>query len=290
MAGPEAKAGIENEDYIVNTLNQFRNNEEAKKWLEALDYDVSKIKKLEAKRSLKMGLGNIKSDVILFVNQNAHGIQIKKSRKGVNFNHIQRGWTNKFCKELNAPSFISDALKKFAGEDGFQPMDYMSEKELEELQSKRKKKGFSEKKIQQLTSYYKRILLSELEEKERKEVFAWFEKNKEKIVTSVLRGNDKNYQPRHLLVVEHAKGKITRIGIITMLKAIQYFTTGDVVETTGGTVLWIGKIKMQRHGAEKSEGKNAQHLQFKINPLGVFEIPSCKIFPKKKPKKTKRGK
>ena len=277
MAGPEAKAGIENEDYIVNTLNQFRSNEEARKWLEVLGYDISKIKKLEAKRSLKMGLGNIKSDVILFVNQNAHGIQIKKSRKGVNFNHIQRGWTNKFCKELNAPSFISDALKKFVGEDGFQPTDYMSEKELEELQSKRKKKGFSEKKIRRLSSYYKRILLSELEEKERKEVFAWFEKNKEKIVTSVLRGNDKNHQPRHLLVVEHAKGKITRIGIITMPKAIQYFTTGDVVETTGGTVLWIGKIKMQRHGAEKSEGKNAQHLQFKINPLGVFDTPNCKI-------------
>ena len=277
MAGPEAKAGIENEDYIVNTLNQFRSNEEARKWLEVLGYDISKIKKLEAKRSLKMGLGNIKSDVILFVNQNAHGIQIKKSRKGVNFNHIQRGWADKFCKELNAPNFISDALKKFAGEDGFQPTDYMSEKELEELQSKRKKKGFSEKKIQQLTSYYKRILLSELEEKERKEVFAWFEKNKEKIVTSVLRGNDKNYQPRHLLVVEHAKGKITRIGIITMPKAIQYFATGDIMETAGGTVLWIGKIKMQRHGAEKSEGKNAQHLQFKINPLDVFDTPNCKI-------------
>ena len=108
MAGPEAKAGIENEDYIVNTLNQFRSNEEARKWLEVLGYDISKIKKLEAKRSLKMGLGNIKSDVILFVNQNAHGIQIKKSRKGVNFNHIQRGWADKFCKELNAPNFISD--------------------------------------------------------------------------------------------------------------------------------------------------------------------------------------
>ena len=277
MAGSEARAGIENEDYIVNTLNQFRNNEEAKKWLEALDYDVSKIKKLEAKRSLKMGLGNIKSDVILFVNQNAHGIQIKKSKIGVGFNHIQRGWADKFCKELNAPNFISDALKKFAGEDGFQPTDYMSEKELEELQSKRKKKGFSEKKIRRLSSYYKRILLSELEEKERKEVFAWFEKNKEKIVTSVLRENDKNYQPRHLLVVEHAKGKITRIGIITMPKDIQYFATGYIMETTGGTVLWIGKIKMQRLGAEKSEGKNAQHLQFKINPLGVFDIPNCKI-------------
>ena len=294
MAGPEAKAGLDEEDYITNELNHFRSTE-AKKWLRALGYNVKTIKKLKADRSLKIKLGNIKSDIVLSVdNRKPHGIQVKKSRNDTNFHHVQRGWADNICRGWNAPIFISNALEKFAGQNGFQPADYMSKKELKKLQSERKKKGFSKKKIKDLERR-KRILLSELEEKERKKVFAWLKKNKKKIVDSVLCGNGKKYRPRHLMVTEYTekvkgKTKVTRIGIVRMSRAVNHFAKGDVAETKGGTVLRIGKIMMQRHGAEKSEGKNAQHLQFKINPLGVFDMPSCEIFPKKKPKKTKRGK
>ena len=294
MAGPEAKAGIKNEDHIANALNHFRGTK-AKKWLGALGYNVKTIKKLKADRSLKIIGKNIKSDIILRVNnRKLHGIQVKKSRNDTNFHHVQRGWADKICKGWNAPIFISNALEKFAGQNGFQPADYMSKKELKKLQSERRKKGFPEKKIKDLARR-KRILLSELEEKERKKVFAWLKKNKKKIVDSVLCGNGKKYRPRHLMVTEYTekvkgKTKVTRIGIVRMSRAVNHFAKGDVAETKGGTVLRIGKIMMQRHGAEKSEGKNAQHLQFKINPLGVFDLQSCEIFPKKKPKKTKRGK
>ena len=292
MAGPEAKAGIKHEDYVENALNNFR-SKKAGQWLGALGYDVKTIKKLEAKTSRKMpdeffanlvgsSSKNIKSDIILTVDKKKpHGIQVKKSRDDTNFHHVQRGWTDKMCRGWNAPIFVSKALKKFAAEPGFQPPDYMSKKKLKKL-ARERKKIFAEKKIRKLEKK-KVLLISELEEKERKKVFAWFKKNKKKIVTSVLCGNVKKYRPRHLMVTEYTgkvkgKEKVTRIGIVRMSKAVDHFAKGGVELTNGRTVLIIGKTRLQRHGADKSEKANAQHLQFKINPLGVFEIPNCKIF------------
>ena len=46
----------------------------------------------------------------------------------------------KYVREWDAPTFVSNALKKFTGENGIQPADYMSKKELKTTPKRKKGK------------------------------------------------------------------------------------------------------------------------------------------------------
>ena len=276
-----AKSGTTNEERVARMFNNFQKNKEAQTWLKAIGYDFAKIKKLEAETTFKK-FGRIKSDVLVDVDGKSTGISVKYNQ-GNGFGQYLRKWADDLCKECGAPpdkgkfKWVSVTLKKFAGQDGFQPEQTMTKKELLTLKKTRKRK-FCEGSLK-ILNRHKKILISELDKTERKKILGWIKKNKKKIIRYGLRGKDKKHPPKFLLVTQHCKGKILRDGIVSMEKAINHFSQGDVFATRDGIIM-IGKTTMQRKSGDGG-AKAGQQLQLKLHPSDVFDMESCiETYPK----------
>jgi len=261
-----AKSGFENERDVTEIFNNWKKDERAKQWLNSMGYDVTKIKNISAKTSSVDGSGREKTDVIVNVDGHEQGISIKLFTAG--FNQIQRGWVDKYAELWNMPEFVKIALKKYTGEEGYQPNDYMTKDELKNLQEKRKK-CFSKKEIDTLQRH-KKIRFTEFTKNEEKKIYDWFSKNKKMIITHLLQGKNNKIPPKWLLVVKHSNRKIIKTEIVSMKKAIEHYSKGDIFSTKKG-VLTIGKVTAQRKSGDGGR-KSGQQLQFKFDPEDVFCI------------------
>lgn len=249
LGSETAKSGFVNEDFVVNEFNKEKTSRYAKKWLAEMGYDITKISKVNAKTTRNLGLGVIKSDMIILVNKHKVGISIKKAT--ANFNQIDKRWVDTYQKLLEIPQDVVIILKKYVGEEGFQPKDF-PECKIEELKDRR------------------RFYMNELPEREQKILFSYLECIKEKIFEMVFRGEGDN-APKWLLVVKYNDKKvIIDSKIITIDEAIKYYSEGEITMTKRG-VIQIGRITLQRKGGDAGR-KTAQMLQFKFSPNEIFNI------------------
>jgi len=260
-----AKSGFKNEDNVSKIFNDWKTSPQAKEWLAAMGIKVSKIKVLDSKTSRELKLGNIKSDVIVTVDDKPHGISIKFYT--ANFNQLQRGSVDRISVQLEMPNFVTRAMKKIVGSEGHQPQDYLKKDELKSLKEKRKNR-FAKKQFETIERH-KKLLINEFPDDQRTKIRNWFDENKKTIIQILLRGKNPPF-PQWFMAVKHKNGKISKTKIVSMGNAIKHFSKGEICFSDAG-VFYICKISMQRKSGDGGR-VSGQDLQFKIKPDDIFDI------------------
>lgn len=243
LGSKTAKSGFENEDDVVAKFNNWLKDLDAKEWLIAMNY---KINEIESVTAVKVP-GHHKADVQVQVSiklKKAIGLEnisLKLVTTSTGFNQIDKREIDKYVEMWDIPSDITEALRLFTGN------------------TKPAVKGLKDP---------GRMLLTEMPEKIQNKIVEFFSKNKILIVSDLLKGNDE-FSADWFMVVwkipnENPKWIIKDINFV-----LNFYGDGEVRITKQGS-LAIGKIGMQRKGGDGGR-PSSQMLQFKINPLTLFQ-------------------
>ena len=242
LGSQTAKNGFANEREIADKFNNWKYDEESKKWLTIMGYDLKKIENVKA-----IVLKNIKpkpkSDVNVQIKielkdaLNIENISVKLVSNSQGFNQIDKRKIDKYVEMWNIPEDIIKLLKLFTGENA---------PKTGNIRDKR------------------RMFMDEFTEQDRNKILNFFEENKSLIVNDILRGRGK-FSVEWVLVAqkinENAKWTLKNIN-----EVIQHYS-GKVRISPKGSIL-IGSITVQRKGGTP----DPTSLQFKINPLELFKL------------------
>lgn len=243
LGSKTAKSGFENEDDVVAKFNNWQKDLDAQEWLIAMNY---KINEIESVTAVKVP-GHHKADVQVQVSiklKKAIGLEnisLKLVTTSNGFNQIDKREIDKYVEMWDIPSDITEALRLFTGK------------------TKPTVKGLKDP---------RRMLLTEMPKKIQDKIVEFFSKNKILIISDLLKGNDE-FSADWFMVVwkipnENPKWIIKDINFV-----LNFYGNGEVRITRQGS-LAIGKIGMQRKGGDGGR-PSSQMLQFKINPLALFQ-------------------
>ena len=244
LGSKTAKGGFKNENDVVNRFNDWKNNETAKEWLEAMNYKISDIEYVKATKVK----GHYKADVQVRITiiiklksqEDIQNLQIKLVSNPQGFNQIDKRWVDKYIEFWNIPEDIAHLLKLFAGE------------------IKPKKDGLRDP---------RKMFIDEMDKKDQDKIINFFTENKILIISDLLKGRGEFSADWTLVIVK--LGKESKWVLKSINHVMNIFGAGDVRITPKGS-LKIGRIGMQRKGGDG--GRNsANMLQFKINPVDLFE-------------------
>ncbi len=240
-----AKDGFKNEDNIRDKFNAWKTDEDAKKWLEIMGFNLSQISNVFAEKP-----HGYKADVEIRVVLKAktetnppvykQGISIKLVSSLNGFNQIDKRWLATYVKMWKIPKDVEDALKLFVGET---------------LPNKPSREA-------------NRMFLNELDKETQAKVIDFFTKNKAEIVSDLLKGDGEFFAP--WLFVAQKESVVNRWKLVKIDDAIKFFSEGSVELTARGS-LKIGRITMQRKGGDGGRD-TAKQLQFKMNPAELFDV------------------
>lgn len=243
LGSKTAKSGFENEDDVVSKFNNWQKDLDSQEWLIDMNY---KIKEIESVTAVKVP-GHHKADVQVQVSiklKKAIGLEnisLKLVTTSTGFNQIDKREIDKYVEMWDIPPDITEALRLFTGK--IRPTV----------------KGLKDP---------RRMLLTEMPEKIQNKIIEFFSKNKILIVSDLLKGNDE-FSADWFMVV----WKIPNVNPKWIIKDINFvlnfYGNGEVRITKQGS-LAIGKIGMQRKGGDGGRS-SSQMLQFKINPLALFQ-------------------
>lgn len=257
-----AKGGFENENDIVSKFNNFKNDNEAKKWLQIMGYFHDNIQKLvvthippriSKNTALKLGVTNekveetlsykkadiqIKLEIVIDDIYHIENISIKKANIRAGYNQVDKRPVDRYVNMWNIPESISDTLKFYTGEKN--PLDENP------LRDKR------------------RMFLDEIDQVKVEELLTFFSNNKTLIVSDVLRGRG-SLSADWLLVTR--KNNSTIDWVLKDINFVCNFFSQGIVTITSRGNLKIGRMTAQRKGGTP----DPKSLQFKINPLDLFE-------------------
>lgn len=257
-----AKGEFKNEANIVIKFNDYKNDEQAQYWLKIMKYDYEKIQQLNAvqippriNKETALSLGvmkenldiattfkkadiQIKLEIIIDEIYYIENISLKKANSGVGFNQVDKRPVDKYKIFWNIPESVCHTLKLYTGELTPVVSDGLKDK--------------------------RRMFLNEIEETQVSELLNFFSENKTIIFNDVLRGRGALSADWFLVTRKNGEN------IDWILKDINFvcnfYAKGPVEITTRGN-LKIGKMTAQRKGGTP----DPESLQFKINPLDLFE-------------------
>ncbi|EHD7520447.1 type II restriction endonuclease [Campylobacter jejuni] len=238
-----AKNGFKNENFVVNTFNNWQNDTLAQSWLKAMNYNINDNQNVKAQK-IK---GSFKADVqvVILVQiklqnlQDVQNIQVKLVSNPQGFNQVDKRWLKNYNELWNFPSELLEILQYFTGEKS---------PKIKNPKDKR------------------RMFLTEFTKEEQEQVINFFIKNQALIVNDILKGRGQFASEWFLVIL-----KIEKQDLKWLLKPINEvinFYSGEVLITDRGS-LKIGKITMQRKGGDNGR-ISANMLQFKINPCELF--------------------
>jgi hypothetical protein len=242
LGSQTAKKGFQNEDDIVAKFNNWKEDEDAQKWLIIMQYDTTKI---EYAKALKLS-GSYKTDVQIQVSVklndaiDAQNLQVKLVSNPKGFNQIDKRWVDKYVEMWNIPNEIVSILKRYTGE--IQPT-------ILNPQDKR------------------RMFANEFPQTEQTQILKWLNENKSLIVSDILKGRGQ-FAAEWTLVAQKLK-ESSRWILKPMNFCLNYFGNGEVQITPRGNFK-IARITMQRKGGDGGR-ITANMLQFKINPAELFD-------------------
>ena len=239
-----AKAGFDNEQYVVDIFNNWQKSDLAKKWLEAMNYNVDDIEFVKAER-IK---GSYKADVQVQIKVviklkyliDCQNIQVKLVSNRRGFNQVDKRWLCKYNELWNIPEDVYLLLKYYTGE--LPPY----------------KKDTKDK---------RRMFINELSQEEQNKILKWLDENKYLIVSDVLKGRGK-FAAEWVLVIRKTscfEWVLKPINIV-----INYYLNGNVEISNNGNI-HLGKITIQRKGGDGGR-ETAKMLQFKLDPTELFLI------------------
>jgi hypothetical protein len=266
-----AKAGFANEFDVQEKFSRWREDADAQQWLQVIGYDVDKIKHLEArqipprisKKTLQaFGVTEAKIDetqtfkkadlqVRLQITVDdivySENLSLKRSKTTSGFNQIDKRPVDTYQRFWQFSDEVALWLKYFTGAISPEQIDGI---DLDALKDKRKR----------------RIYFPEMPEEARQQIMQFFELNKVRIVSDLLRGRGA-LSAEWLLVTEVNEETDTSRWLLTDInQAINFYCQGEVRESSRGS-LYIGQVFMQRKGGTP----DPTSLQFKINPLALFD-------------------
>lgn len=236
-----AKGGFRNEDDIVLKFNNWKEDPEARAWLNVMGYNLNEIENVT---SIK--LNGYKTDVQVQVRIetkkaiSVENLSVKLVSNPQGYNQIDKRWVDKYKELWDIPNNLVHTLKLFTGE------------------LKPKNNSVRDK---------RRLFLNEMNSKTQNELINFFKENKIKIVTDILMGRGQ-FAARWMLVTLILKDK-SRWVLKPMNETMNVFGVGEIMITKLGS-LKIGKITMQRKGGDAGR-ETANMLQFKINPCDLFK-------------------
>jgi len=252
-----AKGGFANERDIAEKFRAWKTDQEARKWLVIMDYDIEEIQDVDA-----YIIHGHKTDVQIKVivkfkkSFSVENLSIKKANIGASFNQVDKRWIDHYKKMWNIPNDVTELLKRFTGE--IPPKQLLQEGKI----TKTKYDSLRDRKK-------RRLFLDEMEKKDADKVVKFFRENKMLVITDIIKGNDK-YAADWMLVTLYDKTRDETTWALTDInKALSIFNNGEVTISPRGS-LNIGRVLMQRKGGDGGR-KSAAMLQFKIDPSILFD-------------------
>ena len=240
LGSQTAKNGFRNENDIIYKFNNWVTDNEAKLWLEIMQYNLAEIEFVKAVK-----LSDFKTDVQVQVTIklkeaiDSQNIQVKLVSNIKGFNQIDKRWVNKYVELWNIPFEIENILKLYSGE--IKPT-------IINLRDKR------------------RMFADEFLVAQQELVIEWLNKNKSLIVSDILKGRGQ-FATEWMLVAQKIN-KNARWVLKPINYCLNFFGNANIEITKRGNFK-IGKITMQRKGGDAGR-VTANMLQFKINPAELF--------------------
>jgi len=244
LGSQTAKGGFKNESDVIKRFNKWEKDEVAKKWLKAMGYEISDIEYVKAAKVRGQYKADIQVRVRIIIKlksqEDLQNLQVKLVSNPQGFNQIDKRWVDKYVELWNIPKDVVKILKLFTGE------------------IKPTKSGLKDS---------RRMLLTEMNEKDQEKVIKFFEENKILIVSDLLKGRGE-FSADWVLVILKVNGESAWI-LKSINEAMNVFGSGEIRITDQGS-LKIGQIGMQRKGGDNGRD-TAKMLQFKINPVELFK-------------------
>ncbi|EHB2898716.1 type II restriction endonuclease [Campylobacter coli] len=238
-----AKNGFKNENFVVNTFNNWQNDTLAQSWLKAMNYNINDIQNVKAQKIKESFKADVQVVILVQIKlqnlQDVQNIQVKLVSNPQGFNQVDKRWLKNYNELWNFPSELLEILQYFTGEKS---------PKIKNPKDKR------------------RMFLTEFTKEEQEQVINFFIKNQALIVNDILKGRGQFASEWFLVIL-----KIEKQDLKWLLKPINEvinFYSGEVLITDRGS-LKIGKITMQRKGGDNGR-ISANMLQFKINPCELF--------------------
>lgn len=235
-----AKNGFQNERDIVEKFNNWKNDFEAKIWLQIMNYNLEEIEyvKAEILSGYKADI-NVQIKIKLKKAIDTENIQVKLVSNEKGFNQIDKRWLAKYQEMWNIPNDVLTILSYFTGE----LLPYKTK-----------------------TKDNRRMLLTEMTKEEQEIIVNWFDKNKVLIVSDIMKGRGQ-FACEWVLVVQKLENETK--WILKNINEVLQFYSGEVSISSKGS-LKIGKITVQRKGGDGGRD-TAKMLQFKIDPTLLFD-------------------
>jgi hypothetical protein len=267
-----AKGGFANEEKICEKFMDWKKDNEAKKWLMIMGYEIDKINSLEALQipvritrnrlavygvdeneyeNLKFKKADIQVQIRLFISFNGtlrvENLSLKKANKGADYNQVDKRSVDSYQEMWKFGNQIAEVLKIFSGE--ICPLSYN--------QYLRPNTILRDK---------RRAFFDEIKKEYVDEIVQFFEKNKMLVIADVLKGRG-GLSADWMLVTKYDPPKDTTLWILKDINiAMNFFGEGSIHLSPNGS-LSIGRITMQRKGGTPDPTK----LQFKIKPSQLIE-------------------
>lgn len=242
LGSQTARNGFRNEDDIVDKFNNWKNDEEAKKWLIIMNYAIENI---EFVRAIKIS-GNkadvqVQITIKLITAIDAQNIQVKLVSNTKGFNQIDKRWVDRYVELWGIPADIVLILKRYAGE---------IEPSIINPKDKR------------------RMFINEFSKLEQDSLLVWLNDNKSLIASDILRGRGQ-FAAEWMLVAQKTPTN-SRWILKPINICINYFSQGNIEYTVRGNIK-LGRITIQRKGGDGGRD-TAKMLQFKIDPTELFDV------------------
>lgn len=241
LGSQTAKNGFKNERDVAEKFENWKEDEEAQKWLVIMGYKLDLIEWVRAIviSGYKADI-NCKIQVKLKDAIDVENIQVKLVSIKKGFNQIDKRWLRKYDELWNIPDDVYKLFQYFTGE------------------LKPYKEG---------TESNKRMFINEFTEEEQNKILNWIKQNKMLILTDILRGRGE-FCAEWLLVAQKINSNARWI-LKNINEVLQHYD-GDVCISPRGSIK-IGGVTMQRKGGDGGR-PTANMLQFKIDPTELFDM------------------
>lgn len=240
-----ARNGFKNEQDVIDVFNDWENSQLAQDWLCAMNYVIRDIESVHAEKIVGKYKGDIQVQVKVTIQLRSlvdcQNISIKLVSNPTGFNQVDKRWLKDYQALWNMPNDVYKVLQYFTGERSPYRED---------------------------TKDKRRMFLHEMEEKERNIVLKWFDINKSLVVCDVLKGRGQ-FSAEWMLVTQKIGTKL-KWALKPMNEVMNFYLQGGVKMSPKGSIR-LGRITVQRKGGDGGRD-TAKMLQFKINPVEMFEL------------------
>ncbi|TGL00791.1 type II restriction endonuclease [Leptospira levettii] len=266
-----AKGGFLNEAEIVSHFNSWQTSALSQSWLKHMGYDLEKITKLEAlhiptrisketalifgisieeyQEATKFKKADAQLKIVIKLGNitKVENISLKKSNSDSDFNQIDKRPVDTYQKMWEFDEELTTWLKLFSGEIIPSESNFLEKKEYREFD--------------------KRLFIDEFPKRIVVRLLDFIEKNKILIISDIIKGRGPLSADWILVTkLETSTNKQSWV-LVDINMAMNYFGSGEVKVSPRGSI-HIGKITLQRKGGTP----DPTSLQFKINPLGLFDL------------------